>query len=379
MCAVAVGTMSLVVVLSVFNGLEDLIRSLYSSFDAEIKVTASVGKSFIMSDSLLQKIKAAEGVGIITEVVEDNALLKYKETQMVVKMKGVSDNFIEQQRMDSAIVYGQLKLKENNINYAIIGRGVQDALSIAPASNFYALQVFYPKNLKGATLDPSKAVNRKSIMPGAVFAIEKQYDENYIFVPLEFALELTEYGNKRTSLEIKTAQGKSMRQVKKNLQQALGNDFLVLDSDEQHSSLLKAIKIEKLFVFITFSFILAVASFNIFFSLSMLAIEKQKDIAVLYAMGATKQIIRKIFLSIGGIIAFIGAATGLFLGFILCYLQEVYELVPMGMQTSVLYAYPVKMQAGDFVLTGASIIIITFLASYRPAVIATKNDPLSNL
>lgn len=379
MIGVAVGTMALVVVLSVFNGLEDLIRSLYSSFDPEIKISAATGKSFEVSDEFLKRIGNVEGVEIVTEVVEDNAYVKYKDADMVVKIKGVGENFIDQQRMDNAIVHGELKLKKNNISYALVGRGVQYALSIAPNNDFYTLRIFYPKDVKAGSIDVSKLYNQKNIMPGAIFAIEKQYDENYIFVPLDFALELLEYGNKRTSLEIKTSDSYDIHTVQRNLQNVLGKNYKVLNSDEQHSSLLKAIKIEKLFVYITFSFILAVASFNIFFSLTMLAIDKQKDIAILYAMGASDKIVKSIFLAEGAIIAFTGAVSGLILGLLICWAQQTYGIVSMGMQTSVLDSYPVKMEFADFVYTAISIIVITFLASYRPAVIATKSNVIQNL
>jgi len=335
MIGVAIGTMALVIVLSVFNGLEDLIRSLYSSFDPEIKVTAITGKSFIVEDSLLTKISEIEGVEIVTEVIEDNAYVRYRDSELIVKIKGVGDNFTEQNRMDNTIVHGELKLKREGINYALIGRGVQYALGISPDNDFYTLQIFYPKNIRPGSLNPSSLYSQKNILPGGIFAIEKQYDESYIFVPLDFAVSLMDYGNKRTSLEIKTTEQASISDVQANLKRILGNEFQILNSDEQHSSLLRAIKIEKLFVFITFSFILAVASFNIFFSLTMLAIDKKKDIAILYAIGATDKIVKNIFLKEGAIIAFTGAITGLLLGLIICWLQETYGLVSMGMQTSV--------------------------------------------
>jgi lipoprotein-releasing system permease protein len=374
MIGVAIGTMALVIVLSVFNGLEDLIRSLYSSFDPQLKVAPAYGKSFVITDDWLKQIEDIQGVDLVTEIVEDNALVRYKDAQMVVKVKGVADNFIDQKRMDKTIVQGELKLQKDGINYAIIGRGVQYALAVNPKNEFYALQIFYPKNVRPGGLDPSKMYNQKNIMPGATFAIEKQYDENYIFVPLDFAIDLFEYGDKRTSLEIKIKNGFKERQVQRELQSALGNDYQVLTSDEQHSGLLRAIKIEKLFVYLTFSFILAIASFNIFFSLTMLAIDKKKDIAVLYSLGANDKLVKRIFLFEGTLIAFVGAGIGLLLGLLICWMQQRYGLVSMGMQTSVLEAYPVKMELQDFVYTAITIVVITILASYRPAIIATQSN-----
>ncbi|MFN3404464.1 MAG: ABC transporter permease [Cytophagaceae bacterium] len=364
---VAFVTMSLVVALSVFNGLEDLIRTLFSSFDPQIKISSYKGKAFPVDVQFLDKIKNVEGIEIVTEVIEDNALLKYKDDQVVIKVKGVSANFTEQNRMDSMIVSGEFVLQKGNQEFAIVGRGVQYNLSISLYNEIFPLQIWYPKNVKNVSINPERIFNRESITAGAVFAIEKQYDDNYIFVPLQFAERLMEYGNKRTSLEIKVKKGYKVNNVRDRLRLLLGKEFKVLNSDEQHASLLRAVKIEKLFMFVTISFILAVASLNIFFCLTMLAINKKKDVAVLFSMGATPALIRKIFLTEGALIAFTGAIIGLTLGVLLCLAQQHFGLVSMGMETSLVDAYPVKMNLMDFVSTGITIFVITMVASYRPA------------
>lgn len=377
MIGVAIGTMALVVVLSVFNGLEDLIRESYNTFDPEIKIIPQVGKAFDVSDSLIKVIEGIEGVALVTEVIEDKALLGYQDAKMVVTMKGVSDNFIEQDRLNKAMVHGELTLKREGKNFAILGRGVQYTLSVSPSNDFYALQVFSPRRETEAGFNPdpmTRYFKRRNIMPGGVFAIEKQFDANYVIVPLDFAESLFDYSGRRTALEIKTSEGTKINRVQDRLQDTLGDALLVLNSDQQHESLLRAIKIEKLFVYLTFSFILAVASFNIFFSLSMLAIDKQKDVAMLIAMGAEKKVVRSVFLYEGAIIAFIGTLSGLLLGFIICWTQQTFGLVSMGMQTAIVDAYPVKMQFSDFFFTAVSITIITFLASYRPASIAARTE-----
>jgi lipoprotein-releasing system permease protein len=187
------------------------------------------------------------------------------------------------------------------------------------------------------------------------------------------------YGNKRTALEIKVANGYSIKKVKRALRTLLGEKFLVKDTDEQHASLLMTIRLEKLFVFLTLTFILAVASFNIFFSLSMLAIEKKKDIAVLFAMGATRKLIKSIYMKEGAIIALSGAAVGLLLGFAVCWLQDRYGLVSLGVTSSIVESYPVKMQVTDFFYTSMSVILITFMAAYRPAQIASGVKTVEHL
>jgi lipoprotein-releasing system permease protein len=270
------------------------------------------------------------------------------------------------------ITEGEFVLHKDSVDYAIIGRGVQYKLSIPIDKGIFALQLWYPKTKNSLSLDPTKVFKRESIMAGAVFAIEKQYDDNYIFVPLAFTQSLLNYGNKRTSLEVKAKENFKIKQVQKNLKAALGPEFKIQNSDEQHASLLRAVKIEKLFMHITISFILAIASMNIFFSLSMLAIEKKKDVAILFSMGASQNFIKKIFLAEGMIIAFSGAISGLIIGLVICIAQQRFGLVSMGMETSIVDAYPVKMEAGDFISTGITIFLITMLISYRPAAKASR-------
>jgi len=373
MIGVAVGTMALVVVLSVFNGLEDLVRSLYASFDAELKIEAVQGKSFEVEPDWLLKIEEIEGVDIVTEVIEDNALFKYREYQHLARLKGVSDNYLDHGRFEKGYVWGSLELGSDLQPKAIIGRGVGFFLSIDIGNEFELLTVFYPKAPRSAgTIDPNQLYSRNFIRPAAFFSVDKEFDDNYIIAPLTFVSQLLNYGNKRTSLEIKVKDGESIQKVKSRLRGHLGEMFTVKDTDEQHEGLLRTIKIEKLFVFITLTFILAVASFNIFFSLSMMAIEKKRDTAILFAMGARENLIRKIYIKQGGIIAFTGAIIGLLFGFILVWMQDSFGLISLGIASSVIENYPVKMIWTDFLWTSLSVIAITFLASYRPALIASK-------
>jgi len=379
MAAVAVGACALVVVLSVFNGLEEFVRTLYSSFDPEIKIEAASGKSFEITEGFIDSLKNVEGVDIVTQVVEDNVYVRFRDSETVATLKGVEANFLNQNRLDRALVQGEMILQEKGVNYAIIGQGVQYKLSIPANNSLYLMEIFYPRRDRLTAADPSSLVNRRLIMPAGVFEIEKQYDLNYIFVPLDFAVDLFDYGSRRTSLEIKTKEGYNIQRVKASIQKLLGPEYRALDSDEQHSGLLKVLKIEKFFVLITFSFIIAVASFNILFSLTMLAIEKKKDISILYSMGATNRFIRSIFIKEGAIISLSGAFIGLALGLIIVAIQKTFGVVSMGMVTSALDAYPVKIVVSDFIYIAFIIILITLLASYRPATIASKYNDWKNL
>jgi lipoprotein-releasing system permease protein len=232
------------------------------------------------------------------------------------------------------------------------------------------MELWYPKRSKKISLgeiNPEKNFNRRFILPVGIFAVEQQYDEKYVFVPLSFAESLLEYNQRRTSLEIKVKPNYGVAQVQKALQKKLGSQFVVQNTDEQQAGLLKAIQIEKFFVYITLSFVLAVASFNIFFSLTMLAIEKKKDIAVLYTLGAEVGTIRRIFIFEGVLISLIGATLGMTTGLGICLLQQQFGIIPMGTATTIVSAYPVELRLNDFLFSSLSVIIITLLSSVPPA------------
>jgi lipoprotein-releasing system permease protein len=376
---VALCTAALIIVLSVFNGIDEVLHSLNNSFDPEIKVEASRGKSFMCDSAMIQKIKSIEGVDVVTEVIEDYAYVRYREANQVITLKGVSDNFLDQHRIDSKIVNGELKLKEGDVNYSIIGIGLQYTLSVAVGDDQYPLQVYYINNVKPGTVDLSKLYSRKSILAGSVFSIVQNLDENYMIVPLEFAQDLLQYGNKRTALEIKTNASASVNDVQQELKKVLGGQFLVLNAEEQHKDLYRLLKMEKLFTFLALSLLLAISSINIFFSLMMLALDKKKDISVLAAMGASQRFIRNIFLTEGSLIAIGGTLLGLALGGLFCWVQLQYGIISMGMETSVTEGYPVKVIPTDFLYTLLMVSAITIIMSYRPAVLAARSSSVQNL
>jgi lipoprotein-releasing system permease protein len=373
MAGVAVATAALVIVLSVFNGLQGILQSLYSSFDPEIKVELVRGKSFEVDSLLISQIKKIEGVEIVTEVIEDYAYIRYRESSMVAIVKGVSDNFIDHHRLDSNLVEGNLTLRDKGINYAILGQTVKHILSASLEDNLYPIQVFYIKNLKATALDPTQLYSQRNILPGGVFSIEKNYDENYIFMPLNFVQDLLNYGHKRTSLEIKTKQGTNINAVQAHLKKVLGEKFNVLTNEEQHKDIFRLLKFEKLFTFLALSLLITISSINIFFSLMMLTIEKKQDISILGAMGANENLIKRIFLTEGALIAFIGAGIGLLVGALICTLQDRFGVVGMGVENGVISDYPVKMKIMDFIYTFLVIVLVTFTVSIYPAIAASKS------
>ncbi|WP_025763862.1 FtsX-like permease family protein [Dyadobacter tibetensis] len=378
MVGVAVGTMALVVVLSVFNGMEELNRSIFKTFDADITVTPQKGKRFTISDSLMTKVKSVQGVHLVTQVIQDNALARYGDQQSIVRLKGVDSSYIQRNQLDSALIEGKLRLYGNQgTPFAIISEGVRSALSISLQDIIIPLELWYPKT-GGSTINPTAtdAFREIHVRPGAVFFIETRYDD-YVIVPLEIAENLLQYQQERTALEIQLVPGSDAEAVSRALSKQLGETFLVRDRDAMNADLLRAIGIEKLFVTITLSFIILVAGINIFFSLSMLAIEKKKDIAMLYALGATQRMVRRIFLFEGAIVAFSGATVGIIAGVALCLAQQRFGLVSMGMVSSLVDAYPVKLIAKDILVSASIIVLITLLVSYIPAKRASLSTEIS--
>ena len=372
MIAVWLGTWALVVILSVFNGLEDLTMSLFRQSNPELKVAPAKGKSFEFDEQTRQQLNNIPHLQAMTEVIEDNALLRYGEGQMVVTLKGVSENFLEQYNLDSAIIEGEAVLKEGDIHYAIVGVGIYYRLNIHLSSMSRGLQFWYPKNKKSVQLNPAKAFYKRTILPSGVFSVEQQLDMTTVYVPLEFMQELIKYENKRTALEIKVDNSENVLEVQSALKQVLGKQFRVETSLEQQADVLKAVKMERLFTFIAILFALLIASFNIFASLVILTIEKKRDIAIMKSMGASEALIRNIFLAEGGLIGLAGAGFGLLTAFILCFLQQEFGFVTMGVQSAIIPAYPVIMEWSDFVLTGIALVGITLIASLIPAIRASK-------
>jgi lipoprotein-releasing system permease protein len=365
---VMVGTAALVIVLSVFNGLEQLTIGLHTAYNPEIKISPKLGKSFPVTDSLRDMLRAIPGVKAVTEVMEDNALLRYGKVQMAVNVKGVSDNFAEQYNLGEKMVSGDFTLYQRGQPRALLGVGVQVQMSVDLADDMKGLVCWYPRRRAKVNMaDPTSSFTRELILPGGVLAIEQQFDNNMVLVPLAWADRLMEYGNRRTALEIRTTDPARITGVQAALKAKLGQDFTVLNSTEQQGSILRAVEIERLFAFVALSFVVAVASFNIFFSLTMLAIEKQKDIAVLFSLGAGRRLIQQIFLTEGMMIALSGAGIGLVVGFLIVYLQQQFGVVGLGVSSQVVQAYPVKLVATDFLIVGLTVVAITLLSALLPA------------
>jgi lipoprotein-releasing system permease protein len=367
MLGVGVGTMALVVVLSVFNGMEELNRQLFRSFEADITIAPQQGKRLAAPADLLAKLRQLPGVDVLTPVIKDNALARYADAQTVVQIKGVDNSYRQRQQLDSAIVEGTFKIQENGVNYAVVAEGIRNDLGIIPEDPLTPLELVYPNTSATPNALNADALNRVALTVAGVFFIEARYDD-FVLAPLSVVRELIGYGpNDVTGIEIQTKPNTDPLALQKNLQGVVGDTWLVQTRDEQNKDLFRAIQFEKLFTALTLSLIILVSSINIFFSLSMLVLEKQADIKILFALGATRGLVRAIFLAEGAIIALTGAAFGLGLGVLICGLQQQYGLVKMGTVTSIVDAYPVRLETNDLLLTSFVAVAVTIIMSWIPA------------
>lgn len=379
---VALGTTALIIILSVFNGLEDLLRTVHGTIAPELKIEIVQGKSFEVDEDFLQELRQIKGVSTVTRTIEDNVVLIYNDAQTVAKLKGVGENYAAYTQMKAAIYDGEFLLQKGRGNYAVLGIGLAHMLRINIADPFTTIQCWYPKRKKKinfGSLDASSNINQLNILPVGVFSLEETYDVSYIIVPLRFAEKLLDYQGRCSYLEIQTEKNANVLEVQELLQEQLGATFKVLNGDEQQASLLKALQIEKLFVYVALTVILGVASLNIFFSLMMLVLDKYKDIAMLYAMGSSSKIIREIYLLEGAFISFVGATIGLILGLTVSWLQQNYGIIQMGTATTIVDAYPVKIEFLDVFFTVLTISIITILATVFPALKATRVEVKTQL
>lgn len=372
MLAIAVATFLLFFVLSVFNGLSALIMDVHSTFDAEIQISHSSQKAFDVDSSFLNRIQQIEGVAIVSEIIEDDAFANYQQSQKVVRVKGVSENYKQQRSIFKAITEGSDLLEDNEAYYAIFGRGIQYGLNLSLNDKFHTVQLWYPKRKKKLVKESQSSFNQLYVRPSGVFEIERQYDEKYVIVALGLAEKLFDFEGMRTALEIQTTEGNDINAVAERIRQQLGADFKVKTREQLHEVLFRAIRIEKLATYMIFVFILLVASLNIFLTLSMLVISKKRDIANMYAMGATTRFVRQVFLWEGALIGIVGSSVGLGLGILFCVLQQEVGIIGMSVESAIVEAMPVDMQLNDALFTIITTIGVTILISIYPAIKASK-------
>jgi lipoprotein-releasing system permease protein len=372
---IAVGTAGLVIVLSVFNGFGDLVISLYNSFDPDIKITIVDGKTFDPSEIKTDAIRKIKGVKAITEVLEENALLKYREKQVIATIKGVDENYLETSDVENNIVEGEMLLEEKDKNFAVVGGGIAYVLGLNLDDIFSNLNSYVPKRGREAMLTPENAFTNLLIQPSGIFSIQQDFDSKYVIVPLRFARELIGEDIKVTALEIALDSTADPGVLKKEIAGITGTRFSVQNRVEQHDFLNKILVSEKWAVYLILSLILLISAFSIIGSLTMLIIDKKQDISILLGMGADLNEIRKIFLTEGLMISLIGGGAGLIFGWLICLAQLKFKLIRFNDNESfVVDAYPVSMQLPDFInvfmIVFAIGAVLSWVASFR----LIKND-----
>jgi lipoprotein-releasing system permease protein len=364
---VATGTMALVIVLSVFNGFDQVVKSLFSTFDPDIRISAVEGKTFVPGDGTVDSLGQLPGVQAVSEVVEENVLLLYGDKQHIATIKGVDEAFEEVTGLDSMIYEGTMKLKDQNRPYAVVGQGV--AYSLQVGLNFVDPLFVYTIDRKARInmSQPEESIRRDFIYPSGIFAIEQDYDSRYIISPIEFVRELLDYDREVSFLELKLDPVFQPEMVQHEIQATMGEGFLVKNRQQQNELFYRVMKSEKWAIFLILTFILIIASFNIIGSLSMLIIEKKKDIITLRNMGANRRLIQRIFLVEGWLISVIGSMTGLFLGTVISWIQQRFGVIKLsGSGTFIIDAYPVRIEIWDIVLIWATVLLIGLLAARYP-------------
>ncbi len=375
-CGIAIATMALVCTLSVFNGFENMIANMFTTFDPDLKVTPKKGKVFSTDSPEIKKVFHLQGIDKIAEILEENALLKYGDMQAPVTVKGVSDNFPEITDIKKLMINSDFLLQEGDINYGVMGIGLAAKLDVH-RENITPLELYSPiRNVKVNLANPSSAFTQTYLYLGGIYSLSNsKTDENSLIVSLKVAREIFLYDeNQVSSLAIKLKDGRQNEAIKKNIRTILGDQYEVKDRFEQQESTFRMMQIEKWVTFLILSFIAIIAIFNVIGSLTMLILEKEKDIATLHSLGANNKTITSIFMIEGWMISLIGAVSGIVLGIILCLLQQQFGWLKLGNDTGqfLINAYPVRVDITDLIVIFSNVILIGFLAVIYPTMSLRK-------
>ncbi len=365
---VTIGTAALILILSVFNGFEDLILSMYNSFDPHLKITSAEGKVF-NPDGL--KIEHND-IATKSYVLEEKVLLKYQEKEFIATVKGVSKQYRAQTTFDTLLIAGDYIDDYENNNVAVVGNGVAYYLSMGIGTMFEQLQVFVPNRNAKTLLNPATAFKQGSVLPVGVFSVQAEIDEQYIITPLAFIQNLASRDRLVSAVEIILTDSEKMLEVQQILKQQLGKEFVIKNRLEQQEFLYKILNTEKLAVFLILAFIMIIATFNIVGALSMLMLDKKRDIKTLKSLGATQSSVQKIFFNKSMFTIIAGTVLGLFVGLSIAYLQQTFGFISMGGGSFVVNTYPVTIKFADVLLVSSTVFVIGLVASWYPAKLLSK-------
>lgn len=368
MVGMGLGSFALIVLLSVFNGFEHLVLDLQNSFYSDLQINPIKGKTFEPTDSVLVHLTEQNEIISYSFVLEENAYLKYKDNERLATVKGVDTNYFETSKIAKNIVLGEARLSENGINYAIMGSGIDYVLDTDVKRPISSISINIPKKQKTAAMLASQLFNSGEVVPGGVFLIQSEFDNKYVLIPLAKMRSITRTKTAVSAIEIRINDKANLEKVKKTLVENLPAGYEVLARYEHDKSLYKAMKAERWAVFAILSLIMFIISFNIVGSLSMVSIEKKRDISILKAMGLKKQDVLKIFMLQGMMGSVLGAIIGLFLGLLLLAAQKIFGFVGLPSNGGfVIDSYPVFIKMGDIFLSFLMVVVISLIASYYPA------------
>ena len=366
--AVVIGTAALILVLSVFNGFEGLVKSLYSTFYTDLKISPVTGKTILITPAQIQKIKSLKEIKNYSLVVEEKALLQNGDYQSVVYLKGVDDNYRYTSGVAGHLVKGNYDLGTVDTPKLILGAGVENAIHILADRNLFTLKIYLPRKSNTEQINLLEDISADTINTSGTFLIQEAFDNKYGITNIDFVKNHMGFkADEYSEVELAVMRQGDEDMMKKKIESLLGKEYTVQTRYEQNSSLYSVMRFEKYAIFCIFILVLIVAAFNMIGALSMLVLEKQKDIQVLQAMGADKSWIRKVFLSEGILLAFIGAAAGMIMAALLCYIQIKFMLIPLEGASFIINYYPVKMVASDFLVVCITVFIIAMAASWYPS------------
>ncbi|MGX8682367.1 MAG: ABC transporter permease [Bacteroidales bacterium] len=373
-CGVALATLALVCTLSVFNGFHEMVEGLFTAFDPQLKITAKQGTTFSPQDERIVKAVGLPEVEMVAQTIEENAMVQYKDKQLMVTIKGVEDSFTQLTDFND-ILYGRSEflLQEEGVEYGILGMGV--ASTLGTGLQFVdPLPVIAPKqHVRVNIANPGAAFARDYLhSPGTVFLVnQEKYDSRYILTSLTFARQLFGYQNEVTAMEVKLKAGVNENRVQSQMEEMLGNDFLVQNRFEQQADVFRIMEIEKLISYLFLTFILIIATFNVIGSLSMLIVDKREDAQTLRNLGASNQLIERIFILEGWLIAAYGALIGIVIGIVLCLIQHHFGIITLG-NNFIVEAYPVSVHFTDILLIFITVLVVGFLSVIYPVKYMSK-------
>jgi lipoprotein-releasing system permease protein len=364
-----IGTAVMIIILSFLNGLEGLVKDMNNSFDPDIKITANYAKTF-SPDSVLSVVGQTEHVELYSRSLEDNVVVRYGDAQEIARVKGVDDNFHSVTSMDTFVVYGNYLLEEKGKNYAIFGSAISSSLNINVQNGQTLATLFVPKRgVRYNNLNPEASLNSDYVLPSGIVLLNEEGDKDLIITSLNFVQSLLDRGEAISALEIKVENGHT-EDVQEQLQAKLGNRFSVKNRTEQNEAADKVFKTEKWATFAILTLVVLIAAFNTIGALTMLVLEKKKDIAVLKSMGAAQSVIRRIFLMEGMLITWLGVVFGLVIGVGFVLAQYYWGIVPL--EGSFVEYFPVGLKIGDIIRAVVVISLLGLLASLYPALKASE-------